>query len=117
MDQQIHNLIEKAYLAFNAKDFDTVISTLHPQVDWPKAFEGGYVNGHNEVKKYWIRQGAEINASVEPLGVAKRENGTYEVTIHQKVNDLEGTVLFDGIIKHVYTIKDDLLARMDIELE
>jgi hypothetical protein len=116
MDTNIEKLIKKAYKAFNSKDLDTALSTLHPNVDWPKAFEGGYVNRPEEVKEYWIRQGAEINATVNPIKIVVRENGTYEVTIHQLVKDLEEKVLFDGIIKHVYTIQDNLLRRMDIEL-
>lgn len=41
MDMQIHNLIKKAYSAFNSRDIDTALSTLHSDVQWPKAFEGG----------------------------------------------------------------------------
>ncbi|WP_242607208.1 hypothetical protein [Flavobacterium sp. MEB061] len=40
-----------------------------------------------------------------------------EVTLHQLVKDLQGKILFDGIIKHIFTVKDNLLSRMDIELE
>lgn len=115
MDLQLQNLVKKAYSAFNARDIDTALSTFHPDVQWPKAFEGGYVSGHAEIRKYWTRQWAEINPTVEPVAFADRPDGTLEVTVHQLVKDLQGAVLFDGVVKHVYTIQGDLLRKMDIE--
>ena len=116
MDVQIHNLIKEAYSAFNSRDIDTALSTFHPDVQWPKAFEGGYVSGHDEIREYWTRQWSEINPSVEPIGFKERQNGTLEVTVHQIVKDLQGNLMFDGVVKHIYIIQDDLLQRMDIEL-
>ncbi len=116
MDIQIHNLVKKAYSAFNSRDIDTALSTFHSDVQWPKAFEGGYVSGHDEIRKYWTRQWTEINPNVEPIGFNERQNGTLEVTVHQIVKDLQGNLMFDGTVKHIYTIQDDLLRRMDIEL-
>lgn len=116
MDIQIHSLVRKAYAAFNSRDIDTALSTLHPLVQWPKAFEGGYANGHDEVRKYWTRQWTEINPNVEPTGFSESPDGTLEVRVHQIVKDLEDNLLFDGIVKHVYTIQDNLLKKMDIVL-
>jgi hypothetical protein len=117
METKIENLITKAYSAFNTRDIDTALSTMHPDVQWPKAFEGGYVSGHDAIREYWTRQWREINPKVEPIGSSKRENGTLEIIVHQTVKDLQGNVVFDGIVKHIYTLEDDLLRRMDIELE
>jgi hypothetical protein len=117
MDNQIQNLIKKAYSAFNSRDIDTALSTFHPEVQWPKAFEGGYVSGHDDIRKYWTRQWTEINPHVEPIGFNERQNGTLEVMVHQTVKDLEGKLMFDGTVKHIYSIQDGLLKRMDIELE
>lgn len=47
MITHFENLIKKAYPAFNSRDIDTALSTFHPDVQWPKAFEGGYVSGHD----------------------------------------------------------------------
>lgn len=117
MDNQIEDLIKKAYSAFNSRDIDTALSTFHPGVEWPKAFEGGYVTGHDEVRKYWTRQWSEINPHVEPTAINERKNGTIEVTVHQIVKDLQDNPVFDGIVKHIYTLQDGLLRRMDIEME
>jgi hypothetical protein len=115
MEKQVRNLFEKAYAAFNARDIDTALSTMHPEVQWPRAFEGGYVSGHNEVRSYWTRQWTEINPRVEPVAFNKRQNGTFEIAVHQIVKDLQGKLLFDGTVKHIYTLQNDLLRRMEIE--
>jgi len=117
MDNHISNLIQKAYAAFNSRNIDTALTTFHLNVAWPKAFEGGYVSGHDEVRKYWTRQWTEINPIVEPKGIIQRQDGTWEVTVSQLVKDLQGNVLFDGTVKHIYTVQDDLLQKMDIETE
>ncbi len=117
MNSQIQELIKKAYSAFNSRDIDFALSTFHSEVEWPKAFEGGYVCGHEDVRKYWTRQWTEINPNVEPIGFIERTNGTFEVSVLQKVKDLKGDLIFDGIVKHIITIQDDLFRRMDIELE
>ena len=109
-------LIEIAYSAFNKRDIDKALSTFHPDVQWPKAFEGGYVSGHDEIRDYWTRQWAEINPNVEPTRITEKQNGSLEVDVHQRVKDLDGNVLFDGPTKHIFTLQDGLLRRMDIEL-
>lgn len=116
MELQTQKLIQKAYSAFNSRDINTALSTFHPEVEWPKAFEGGYVSGKDEVRKYWTRQWTEINPHVEPTGFNERPNGTLEVTVHQIVKDLQGNLMFDGTVKHIYRIQDGLLRRMDIEV-
>jgi hypothetical protein len=117
MASQYEDLIKKAYNAFNARDIDTALSTMHPDVQWPKAFEGGYVSGHIEIREYWTKQWTEINPNVQPVGFNERQDGTLEITVHQKVKDLQGNTIFDGIVKHIYTLQGGLLRRMDIELE
>jgi hypothetical protein len=108
-------LIHKAYTAFNTRDIDTALTTMHPEVQWPKAFEGGYVTGHEAIRDYWSRQWTEINPTVEPISIHERSDGRLEITVDQKVKDLDGKTIFDGLVKHVYTLEDGLLRRMDIE--
>lgn len=59
----------------------------------------------------------EINPTVEPVGLNQRPDGTFEVTVHQIVKDLQGNLIFDGKVKHIYTLEDDLLRKMAIEIE
>lgn len=115
MNLPYEDLIRKAYAAFNARHIDEALTTMHPDIQWPKAFEGGYVTGHQAIKAYWTRQWTEINPTVRPIRISERTDGTLEITVHQTVKDLDDAVVFDGIIKHIYTVKDGLLQRMDIE--
>lgn len=117
MSAQSEQLIRKAYAAFNARDIDTALSTMHENIQWPKAFEGGYVTGKEAIREYWTRQWSEINPNVAPVGFNDREDGSLEVVVQQKVMDLDGNILFDGVVKHIYSLEDGLLRRMDIALE
>lgn len=116
MPAQFTDLIKKAYSAFNERDIDKALSTMQPNVQWSKAWEGGYISGHDEIKQYWTRQWTEINPTVEPTGFNERQNGSLEVNVHQKVRDLQGNSIFDGLVKHIYTFRDGLIKTMDIEL-
>ncbi len=117
-EQMIKNqaLIKDAYTAFNARDIDAILKVMHPDIHWPKAFEGGYANGHDEVRAYWQKQWTEINPRVTPVAFHQRANDILEVEVDQFVKDLDGNVLLDGKVKHIYVIKDGLLQKMDIEL-
>ena len=110
------SLIEKAYKGFNNREVDTVLPLMHSNIHWPKAFEGGYVIGHEAIRDYWTRQWTEINPIVNPVAITERPDGKVEVLVNQLVKDLSGNILFDGIVKHVYVIENDLLQHMDIEL-
>lgn len=116
MTSQLENTIQKAYAAFNERNIDNALSTMQKDIQWSKAWEGGYISGHNEIKEYWTRQWTEINPKVEPIGFNKRENGSLEVKVHQNVKDLQGNLVFDGLVKHIYTFQDGLIKTMDIEL-
>jgi len=116
MTSQPENTIKKAYNAFNERNIDDALSTMQSDVKWSKAWEGGYISGHDEIKQYWTRQWTEINPKVQPTGYKERQNGSLEVTVHQNVKDLQGNLMFDGLVKHIYTFKDGLIKTMDIEL-
>jgi hypothetical protein len=108
-------LLRGAYEAFNARDVEAVVALMHPDVDWPNAFEGGRVHGHDEVRAYWARQFAQIEPTVTPERFTERADGRIAVDIHQVVRSPAGEVLSDGVVVHVYELRDGLVARMDVE--
>jgi len=57
-----HKLLEDAYHAFNARDLEGALATMHKDVEWPNGMEGGYVHGHEGVREYWTRQWQMIDA-------------------------------------------------------
>ncbi|GAB3774992.1 nuclear transport factor 2 family protein [Spirosoma horti] len=113
MDYQ--DLINRAYNAFNTKDIDAVLALMHTDVQWPNGWEGGYVHGHDEVRAYWTRQWQEIDPTVTPLSIRSMTGGQIDVLVHQLIHDKKGTILTDGMVKHVYTIEEEKIKRMDIE--
>jgi hypothetical protein len=49
------------------------------------------------------------------VGVATRPDGTVAVDVDQVVRDLDGAVVAQDRVVHVYTLRDGRIARMDIE--
>jgi hypothetical protein len=109
------DLLRSMYAAFNARDIDAVLSAMTEDVDWPNAWEGGRVQGQEAIRVYWTRQWAEIDPRVEPVAITTRPDGAVAVDVHQLVRSPEGAVLSDGRVVHVYTLRDGLVARMDVE--
>lgn len=109
------NLLRKAYQAFNTRDIDAVLAVLHPDVAWANGMEGGYVHGHDEVRDYWSRQRRLIDPHVEPQGFTTDETGQTVVDVHQVVRDLDGDVIVDQRVQHLYAIEHSLIKRMEIK--
>ncbi len=116
MDKQIQELITKAYAAFNARDMDAVLSAMHPDVEWPRALDGDYVHGRDAIRAHWTKQWSEVDPYADPIGFNERPDGTVEVAVHQVIKDLKGKPMVEGIVKHVYTVKDGLLRKMELQL-
>ena len=108
-------LLIGTYRAFNARDIDTVLEAMHPDVNWPNGWEGGRVLGHQGVRDYWTRQWAEIDPRVEPVGFATDEQGHIIVKVHQVVRELEGNVIAEGMVEHIYLIEGGLIISMKIK--
>jgi hypothetical protein len=107
--------LQAMYAAFNARDIDAALVQLTPEVDWPNAWEGGRVCGHAAVRDYWTRQWAAISATVEPVGFTMRPDGSIAVEIDQVVCDLDGALISEGRVMHVYAFDGAMIARMDVE--
>jgi hypothetical protein len=114
MGHEHETLLRDLYTAFNARDVDSVVSALDLDVDWPNAFEGGRVVGRDDVRAYWRRQFGQIDPRVEPRRFADAGDGRVAVAVHQVVRGLDGTVLADREVTHVYSFRDGLIARMDV---
>ena len=107
-------LVKRAYDRFNARDIAGVIAALHPEVVWANGMEGGYVRGHDGVRSYWTRQWATIDPRVEPIRFARRTDGDIAVEVHQTVHDIEGKLLSETVVGHVFRIENGLIKRFDI---
>lgn len=109
------DVLREAYRNFNERRIEEVLARMHPDVEWPNGWEGGYVHGHEGVREYWTRQWAAVDPHVEPIRMREDGEDGIEVDVHQVVRDLEGRVVVDTHVQHVYQFRDDLIVRMDIQ--
>jgi ketosteroid isomerase-like protein len=109
----MERLIRDLYASFNARDIEAVLTHLDPDVDWPNAWEGGRLKGHDQVRAYWTRQFAAIDGRVEPQEIA-HDGDQIKVTVHQTVRTPDGELLDDRTVTHTYTIRNDRIVRMDV---
>ena len=107
-------VIEQAYSAFNKRDIEGALALMTQDVSWPKASEGGEVIGKEEVRAYWTRQWGEFDPHVEPVAMAEEDSGKTRVRVHQLVKSLQGDVLSDSEVLHVFTVNSGLIAAMDL---
>lgn len=108
-----NQLIHRLYSAFNRRNIDAVLSHMTEDISWPKASEGGRIEGKEAIRSYWKRQWSEFDPHVESLKVTER-NGKIEVAVRQLVKSLEGEVLSDIEVQHVYTIRNGLVQTMEL---
>ena len=107
-------LIEQAYAAFNKRNIDGALVLMTEDVSWPKASEGGRVVGKEEIRAYWTRQWGEFDGHVEPLAITEEDGSRIRVRVHQIVKSLQGDVLSDSEVLHVFTVNSGLIAAMDL---
>ena len=108
------DLVKHVYDRFNARDIETVLAAMHEEVIWANGMEGGHVHGGDEVRGYWTRQWTMIDPHVEPVAFAHNPEGEVVVEVHQVVCDLNGNLLADKMVGHVFRIENRLIKRFDI---
>jgi nuclear transport factor 2 (NTF2) superfamily protein len=106
--------LKHIYDRFNARDMEAVLAAMHENVMWANGMEGGHVHGRNAVRSYWTRQWAMVDPRVEPVGFSKGREGEMIVEVHQVVHDLNGNLLLDHTVGHIFRLEDGLIRRFDI---
>jgi len=91
-----------------------IISLMHPDVKWANGMEGGFVYGRDAVREYWRKQFEIIQGQLEPLEYETDEKNRNIVTVHLVVRDLEGNLLLEKTVKHIFTIENDLISLFEI---
>ena len=108
------DLLQSVYDAFNERDLDFMMLLLHPDVDWPNGMEGGRVRGHEGVREYWTRQWDLIDPVVKPQRFELLPDGRILAHVHQIVRDLDGKIILDQMIQHIYLIDGTQIISMEI---
>jgi hypothetical protein len=102
------------YQNFNDRNIDFVINNMKPDVKWANGMDGGFVYGHEGVREYWTRQFKLVSSKVTPMDVSE-SNGKIIIKVHQVVHDLDGKLLADETVKHIFKMDRDKIAQFDIE--
>lgn len=106
--------IAEAYSAFNRRDIAAALALMTDDVVWPKASEGGGITGKDEIRAYWTRQWSEFDPHVHPIAVSPEPSGEIRVRVHQIVKNLQGDLLADGEVLHIFTLRNGLIAAMHL---
>jgi ketosteroid isomerase-like protein len=106
--------IRRLYSDFNRRDIDAVLERLAEDVRWANGMEGGHVEGRAEVREYWTRQFTMIDGKVEPEEISRTDDGRVAVEVHQVVRSLDGELLADERVTHIFTFDDGEITRFDI---
>ena len=107
-------VLKLLYDRFNAREMETVLTAMHEDVIWANGMEGGHVHGRDGVRSYWTRQWAMIDPHVEPVEFSVGSQGKVVVEVHQIVRNLQGNVLSDQMVGHIFWIENGLVKRFDI---
>ena len=106
--------LRHVYRSFNAREIETVLAAMHQDVTWANGMEGGFVNGRDGVRNYWTRQWSMMDPHVEPVEFSKGPRGETIIRVHQLVRDLNGAVLADREVRHIFFMEDGLIKRFEI---
>jgi hypothetical protein len=114
-------IIEQAYSAFNKRDIDGVLALMTHDVSWPRAAVGDKIVGKEAIRAYWTQQWTEVDPHVEPLAMTGEDGGNavagelkIRVRVHQLVTSLQGDVLLDHEVIHIFTMNNGLISAMNI---
>jgi hypothetical protein len=75
---------------------------------------GGFVYGRDAVREYWRKQFEVTQGQLEPLKFEIDDNNRNVVTVHLIVKDLQGNVLVEKTVEHIFTIEKDLISVFEI---
>jgi nuclear transport factor 2 (NTF2) superfamily protein len=107
-------LLKRLYDRFNARDMESVLAAMHQDVIWANGMEGGYLHGRDAVRSYWTRQWTMLDPHVEPTEFSTGSDGEIIVEVRQVVHDLNGVLLAEKMVGHLFRIEHNLIKRFDI---
>jgi hypothetical protein len=112
--ENLNQYFETLYDNFNQRNIELVINNMARDVKWANGMEGGYVNGHQGVREYWTKQFKMVSSKVTPLEISE-ENDEVRIKVRQVVHDLEGNLLGDDLVTHVFKLEGERIIQFDIE--
>ena len=111
--ENLKSFFKNIYQNFNERKIDLVIENLTDDVQWANGMDGGYVYGHGGVRQYWTRQFGLVSSNVTPLQI-DNENGVVKIKVRQVVHDLNGNLLADEMVDHLFYLRGRKIERFEI---
>jgi ketosteroid isomerase-like protein len=111
-----HALLTKVYDAYNRRDFVAFSAFLTPDIDWPDLVEGGRLIGPEAVGASWARNDKSITVDMAVVSLSTLADGRVAAEVNQIVRNLSGQVWSDSCARHTFTLRDGLIARLDVEV-
>jgi ketosteroid isomerase-like protein len=113
--EDAHALLTRVYEAYNRRDFAAFSALLALDVDWPNQIEGGRLVGHDAVAAYWAANDKVIKVDSAPVSFTTLPDSRIAVDLNQIVRNLAGQIWSDSCVRHIFTLRDGKISRMDIE--
>lgn len=102
------------YAAFNAHDIEAIIAMMHPLVAWASDTHGGYVHGRESVREYWNAQFMILDPKMDPVSFNMDDSGRAVFDVRQVFHDLDGHLLMDKTVKHIFSFDNGLIKKFEI---
>ena len=106
--------LKDVYNRFNARDMETVLAAMHENVMWANGMEGGHVQAATGCAITGHANGPWSIPTSNRSDFPKGPQDEVIVEVHQVVHDLNGGLLMDQMVGHIFTIEDGLIRRFDI---
>ncbi len=107
-------LLKRLYERFHARDLESALAAMQDGVVWANGMEEGHVYGREGIREYWTRQWTLIDPHVEPVKFTIGPEGEVVVDVNQIVRDLNGNLLADTTVGHIFHFEAGLVKRFDI---
>jgi len=108
-------LLTRLYEAYNRRDFDAFSALLTADINWPDQIQGGRLVGPDAMRAYWASNDKVITVDAAPVSFDAWPDGRIAVDVNQIVRNLNGQVWSDTCVRHIFTLRDGKVARMDAE--
>jgi len=109
----IKTVIKQAYFAFNKRDMDGALALMVEGVSWPKASESGKIVGKEEIRLL----DSALGRVRSPCRTACNHQGTRGQSPRKStplVKNLDGDILSDTEVVHVFHVDNGRIAAMDL---
>lgn len=103
------------YEAYNRRDIAAASHFLTPDVDWPDMAEGGRLTGPDALAAYWARNDQSIQVELAPYAYGVAPDGRLIADLVLTVHNRRGQLWSETTVRHLFTLREGLISRMDIQ--